>query len=218
MKAEHRKELQTNALADSLGRIVQGFKGGVKSRPTNRTLAIWGAVLLAVGLFFGWRYYSKSSDQKLSSAWLKVDEAASVDDLLKIAEAEGSPQPTRIARFKLARVYMRRGLADFCKPESRENALNDLKEAEKLYDKLAEESKEMPILVQEALLGVGKARESLNDLDGAREAYGKLAKNYPDSVNGKAAAARLETLDKDGKKISELNKKLDEMAAPPKKN
>ena len=42
MKTEHRKELQTNVLADRLGKLVQGFREGFKGRPTNTSLLIWG--------------------------------------------------------------------------------------------------------------------------------------------------------------------------------
>ena len=53
MKAEHRKELQTNALADRLGRLLQG----VQSKPSSGVVLFGGLIVLAVAILLGWRYY-----------------------------------------------------------------------------------------------------------------------------------------------------------------
>ena len=43
MKAEHRKELQTNVLADSIGR----FWLSLKAAPSSTTIAVWVFILLS---------------------------------------------------------------------------------------------------------------------------------------------------------------------------
>ena len=49
MKAEHRKELQTNALADHLGRFIQNLK----SKPSAATVYVAGGVVLVVVIILG---------------------------------------------------------------------------------------------------------------------------------------------------------------------
>src|SRR5439155_24748358 len=109
MKAEHRKELQTNVLADRLGKLVQGFREGFKGRPTNTSLLIWGGIALALVLIVGWKIYSSVTTKNRSAEWLQLDEASGPTELRKIAEKDNGA-PGRIARFQLARVYMHRGM------------------------------------------------------------------------------------------------------------
>lgn len=217
MKAEHRKELQTNLLADRLGRLIQGFREGFKIRPSHKALLIWGGIIAAVVLLIGWKVYSNSVAKNRSAEWLRLDEASNFDDVKNIAAKAASPQPTRIARFQMARVYLRRGMENFCStaPEGRKDALKDLSEAARLYGDLAGEAKDSAVLAQEALLGVGKAREALNELDAAQTAYEQLVNRYPESFNGKEAAERLKKLTENKDQVSAFYKRLDELAAPP---
>ena len=78
MKAEHRKELQTNTLADHIGRWIQGLRQGMKATPTPSTLVVMIFVFLALVVFVGWRYYSSSEQRKRSHLWLELDEARSL--------------------------------------------------------------------------------------------------------------------------------------------
>jgi hypothetical protein len=215
MKAEHRKELQTNLLADRLGRMLQGFRGGFKVRPSHTALLIWGGIIAAIVLGMGWKVYSNSVAKSRSAEWLRIDEASNFDDLKQIAEKDTGNSATRVVRFQLARVYLRRGMENFCStsPDGRTSALKDLGEAAKLYGDLAGQSKDNAMLTQEALLGVGKAREALNELDAAQTAYEELVKRYPNSVNGKEAAERLKKLENKDQ-VSAFYKKLDELASP----
>jgi tetratricopeptide (TPR) repeat protein len=216
MKAEHRKELQTNVLADRLGKLIQGLREGFHARPSNTSLMICGGLIAVLVLVIGWNLYSKAAAKSRSAEWLQIDEAANVGDLERIVNEHGSKPPTRIARFQLARVHLRQGMEDFCSTTSdgREKALEHLRQAADLYGKLADEVKDTPVLAQEALLGVGKAREALNELDPAQQAYQKLVERYPDSVNGKEAAGRLKKLEENKSQVGSFYTKLNELAAP----
>src|SRR5437899_1174883 len=86
MKAEHRKELQTNTLADHIGRWIQGLRHGMKAKPAPSTLVVMIFVFLALVVFVGWRYYSSSQQRKRSHLWLELDEARSLADVEEIAE------------------------------------------------------------------------------------------------------------------------------------
>ena len=59
MKAEHRKELQTNALADRMGRFFQRMK----ARPRKKSVFLWFVVILVVVVAGGylWVRSKKSS-------------------------------------------------------------------------------------------------------------------------------------------------------------
>jgi len=217
MKAEHRKELHTNALADRLGRLINGFKEGLQARPSNTALLIWGGIFVAVVLFIGWKIYANARARSRSADWLQLDEASNFADLEKIADTNPGSQPTRIARFQMARVYLRRGMENFVSSsfDGRKDALADLNEAAKLYGELANEVKDNPVLIQEALLGVAKVKEALDDLDAALAAYDQLVSRYPDSVNGKEAAERAKKLRDNKDQVSTFYRELDKLASPP---
>jgi len=216
MKAEHRKELQTNALADRLGRIVQGFKEGFHDRPSNKTMLVLGGIVAAIALIAVWRITSNARARAVSAEWLQLDEASNFADLEKIAEKKSDNEPARIARFQMARVHLRRGMENFCStsPDGRADALKDLNEAARLYGELSGEAKDNPLLTQEALLGIGKAKEALGELDVALAAYEQLGSRYPDSVSGKEAAERAKKLKDNKEQVSAFYKKLGELAGP----
>jgi hypothetical protein len=216
MKAEHRKELQTNALADFLGRIIVGFREGFNIRPSQKLMLVLGGIAIALAVVIGVWMYRGSVSRGRSAEWVRLDEASDLKDLQGIAEKRSIDGPTRVARFQLARVYMRRGMENFCSTiaDTRKEALENLTEAARLYGDLATESKDNPVLTQEALLGIGKAKEALNDLDAALTAYQDLVKRYPESVSGKEAAERVKKLTDNKEQVSTFYKELDKLAAP----
>lgn len=218
MKAEHRKELHTNVLADRLGRLIQTVRGGPKSTP----VIIWvflGLAVLAVGF---WYYFASSGKAERSAQWAKLDQATStamaagdrqefLKELSQIAKDGKGTMPGRAARFQEARFLLQQGLqyqfAEFKTEEARQNALESLEEARRLYRQLATESQDVPLLAQEALMGAATAEEALigvpqeknaeesrGNLDQAIADYEKLASSYPDSSQGKAARKRADDL------------------------
>jgi len=199
MKAEHRKELQTNTLADHLGRWIQGLRDGMKSRPTPSTVVVLIFVFLALVVFIGWRYYSNSQQRERSQLWLELDQARSAADVDDIASKHEKTTPGQVARFEQARVLLQNGAQKLFDNITREEALKNLDEAEKAYAELIPLSKDRPLLIQEAMLGVAKCREARGDLEGARKAYEELAKTaekYPHSAHGQQAAEQLKQLEK----------------------
>jgi len=220
MKAEHRHELKTNALADTMGRLLQSLKTG----PSRHGLFVWGglAVVAAIVLtvFFVW----KSNRDTRSALWVKVDESqrqldnaadraeveAALQDFKSTADQHGDTPQARALRFDRARTLLRQGLERFYSPE-REAALKDVKEAREISAKLADDKENDPILLQEAMMSVAKADESLGDLDEALKGYQKLAKAYPNGVLGKAAEERAKYLEDENNrnKIKELYDALD---------
>jgi tetratricopeptide (TPR) repeat protein len=215
MKAEHRKELHTNVLADRLGKLLQGFREGF-GRPSNTALLVWGGIFVAIVLLIGWKVYSNARTRSKSAEWRQLDEASNFGDLEKIAGENPGSSPARIVRYQMARVHLRRGMENFCSSslDGHENALEDLNQAATLYGELSNEVKDNPVLIQEALLGVAKAKEALGELDAALAAYEQLAERYPNSVNGKGAAERAKKLKENKDQVSAFYRKLDELTAP----
>jgi hypothetical protein len=200
MKAEHRKELQTNVLADRLGKAIQGMKEG----PSRGTLLIVGGAALIGLLAFVWWYFWSTSQAAESARWAQWDSLstpAALDSFAQNKENQGTPQG-RLARFQIARLSLLGGLSKL--GSDRAGALESVRKAAGLYEGLANEASELPLLQQEALLGAGKAHEALGDVEKAKGYYKKLADSHPDTAFGKDARAQLDRLEKDGKDLQEL--------------
>jgi tetratricopeptide (TPR) repeat protein len=212
MKAEHRKELQTNVLADSIGR----FWLSLKAAPSSTTIAIWVFILLAVGLVVLWQYWYRANLATNSAVWVKVENAASLEDLNAIIAKDPNSRPARTARFLKARLLLRQGLEQLCGTfeKEREEALTKVKEAGELYQKLAVESTDNRLLMQEAWLGTAVAKETQGDLKEALEDYRKVAAEKPESDITKKAAEHAERLAQGDTKIEEFYARLKELNNP----
>jgi hypothetical protein len=161
MKAAHRKELQTNVLADRMGKLYESVKAG----PKRGSLLVWVLVLLVLVVIVGWRYYSSVSHTDASARWLELREATNdplgiADNLQTFADKEKGTVQARIARYQLARISLREGQENFAS-EKRGKALTSLRTARDLYEQLARETTGQPTLYQEALMGSAKTEEAL---------------------------------------------------------
>jgi tetratricopeptide (TPR) repeat protein len=228
MKAEHRHELKTNVLADTLGRAVQGLKAG----PSRQSLLIGAVavVVIAIGVtaYFIWNGQKAGRSalwEKFDGAGGTLDSAANPDDLQaalgkykELAEKNPGTLAGTAAQFDRARILLHRGLENLYSRE-RDSALADLHEARKLYGDLVADSslrKDYPLLAGEAMMGAAKADESLGDLDKALEGYKNLVKTYPQGALHDAADKRAAYLaDADNRaRLKALYDKLDEQAKP----
>src|SRR5262249_16646099 len=210
MKAEHRKELHTNALAQQITRLVEG----AKSKPSSRTLIILGVIALVVILIVGWRYFSNKNRDTLSNQWRQLYDAASPQAIDEIADQAKGTDPGLVAELRIARIALREGLNDLGSPAKNAAAAKKVEEAGKKYEQLAQQTKRLlPVQIQEALLNAGKARESLGDLDGALANYEKLASTYPQSDAGKLADERAKKIKDQRAKLQDFYKDLQADAA-----
>jgi hypothetical protein len=222
MKAEHRKELQTNVLADHLGRMMTSLKSG--SRSTALIFWISAAVLIALVVVIV--VMKNRSERSRSALWTQLDVATStgnLSDLEQVAEKNPGTVQARTAQFQRARLLLEQGLNLLGSEQRREEAIKNIDEARSLYASLVDQCRDAPLLQQEALMGQAKAEESLIGIPGedsspsggtverALELYQQLARDYPGSFQGKAAARRAEELSKNGEAIrrfyTELNQR-----------
>jgi hypothetical protein len=206
MKAEHRKELETNVLADWLGRRLETLKKGSKN-----SYLITGVVVLIVAAVFGTMYLMRSASAKSSALWFKYDTAGSLTELDKLAADNRGTMAARAARFEVARALLGQGVQNLGNPEQHASAVDSLEKARSLYEELAPQAKDTPVWQQEALMGVATAEESLvgsgkdASLDKAQEYYRRVAEQFPDTFQGETARKRADEL-KNPKTRAEIEK------------
>src|SRR5436305_1047991 len=123
MKAEERKELQTNSLVRLFGRIRNSAKGGL----SRKAAVIWGLVILALIVLLGWRYASARSEQRNSKRWLDLDEATSPDDLDAFIQDNRGTVQAQAARLQRARQKLKDGLDELYARHT--SAVKNLEEA-----------------------------------------------------------------------------------------
>lgn len=217
MKAQQRHQLQTNALADRMGRLVEGLRQG----PDSRSTIGWVIGGLAIAVFLAW--WLVRGFGGWSAEWVSLDNLGSPSELQRIADDNPGTLPARAARFQEARIRLRNGLHGLYSVD-RAQAVQNVSRARELYRQLAPECKKDAILRQEALMGSAQAEEALigvpkadstesrGSLDTALALYKELADSYPDSFLGKQAAAHLRDLDANDSKVAEFYTKLNELA------
>jgi hypothetical protein len=156
MKAEHRRELNTNALADRMGRLVQGMK-----EPTQGgSVVLWVIGAVALLSFGGWYLFSGATGW--SGYWLRFDGETNVEKLQELASDSHGTMPARAARFQKAREELRTGLRNITSTEHRSDAIRLVEGARREFEDLAAECKgNSPLLEQEALWRAAQAEESL---------------------------------------------------------
>jgi hypothetical protein len=234
MKAEHRKELETNVLADYLGNAIQKAKEG----PSQKVLMYGGLILLVivlVGVFIWFFVNSKDKDAELWVQWNEMTQTTKSDgskeELNKLrdqypgmadawiekmyernkfeADHPNTPQ-ARMARFQKARLLLEDTQAMGSKLNfHRDTTLKCIAEGRDLYQKLIDESSDEPKLAEEAIFNAAKANEILGDYDQAKKLYERLKKDHPKSMDvpeADKALARLENA-KDLEQLKKLAEK-----------
>jgi predicted negative regulator of RcsB-dependent stress response len=215
MKAQQRKELHTNALADWLGRFAQTVQS-VKEGPSTMVLVV-GGVLLAIACgVVGWMWYDRHAKQQTSAENRDLDQAQSREDYKKIADAHANTPAGRVARLQLARLSLKEGLDQLyaSSADDREQARKSLEDARSYYANLVRDCRDAPILAEECLMGQAKAQESLGDLEGALATYQSVVAQHKDGALAGEAEERVKFLeDPDNrKKLAEFYQKLNALA------
>jgi hypothetical protein len=196
MKAEHRKELESNVLVEKLTKAYQGIKQG-----PSRSSLVWIVLLVVVVVVFvAWRWFSSSSSASNSARWMKLDDAVfpeQLETLTNEKDFHGTTQG-RLAQFKEARRHLREGLKEL--GQNKTKGGEQIREGIKIYEDQLKDSGPTPILRQEALLGAARGHEALGQIDKAREYYERVRKDHPGTQAAKDAEKQLERLDSDANK------------------
>ncbi len=194
MKAEQRKELETNALADRMGRAVQRMK----TQPRRMTFywVVAGAVVFAA-LFFTFLYFQRSKEWE-SQRWKLLDIGASsaLEPLLK--EPENTTNAGKAARFQVAWfLFWDAGVKRLGIGNGMEG-MQRIEQAAQQYTLLAKECENDPVWEPEAMYALAVIEETravepgtregvLKRLESAKERYEELAKKHDKSARGQLA-------------------------------
>jgi hypothetical protein len=206
MKAEHRKELETNTLADRMGHVMQRVKTGRRS--TFFIYVIVGAVLV-VGLYFAYFTYI-SGKQETSERWIFLDDGG-MKNLGDLATKEPESMPGKAARFQMAWIaYWELGVKRLgAEPEDAKQKLNFASDS---YKTLIKDCADDELFEPQALLGFAVVEETkaivdttflLKALEAYKAVVEKSENKYMNTAEGKFAQERIDIL-KDEKKRNEL--------------
>jgi hypothetical protein len=199
MKAEQRKELETNALADRMGHMMTRMK----TQP-RRAAVYWvvGIAVLFIALFALIRWYNIHREDN-SKYWEYFESGArpKIEELVKVA-----PETTqgKAARFQHAwLIYWEAGIKRL--GIEREKALDALDFSAKLYRELAKDCENDPIWESEAMFALAVIEEThaiqdIDALDKAKVKYEALVTKHKDSARGKLAEQWLKDYDDPPKK------------------
>ncbi|HUG66397.1 MAG TPA: hypothetical protein VMM76_01520 [Pirellulaceae bacterium] len=186
MKTDRRHELQTNVLADWLGKHLEHSQGYSKT--------VLGVVLLVVAAAVAGMFLAKDQAARSQASWNQFFQAFGERDpeaLEAVAVANQGTTASVWAHLAQADLKLAEGIGDLY--TNRDNAKQNLAQAEQNYlavDRAAQEK----ILRERAWFGLGQTYESLAEIDKAKEFYGKLVSSAPASALGKEAKRRSDAL------------------------
>jgi hypothetical protein len=208
MKAEHRKELQTNTLAAGMGRLVQR----IKKKPERRTLlwVVLGVVVVLIVAFIIFRFVMRGRQN--ADRWEKLD--ADGKSVHALAQLDPLTKPGLAARFQLAWVYLwELGIKRLPSPpmfgDQENSPLKFILAGKRSYEELATEVGDDRVLGPEALYQIAVATESLaatrdperplednvkKALDEAVTRYQEVVSRFEDSAYAREAKERLKVL------------------------
>lgn len=227
MKAEHRKALEKNELAEKLTHAWEGVSS--TSPGANRA---WIALLSLFILGIAWYLYSNYTTSRDAARWNDLTFATDVKSLQKIVEEGPGSVPGNIARFQIARLNVTDAANKVAAQngDDRAAAADTLEAARKIYSELAGVSNLPKPLIQEAMLELAQLEELLasvpkadssagmrGSLDQAAKYYAALAAKFPKSLVGDEAAKRCERLKSKKDEIEKLYSELakDHAKSPP---
>jgi hypothetical protein len=211
MKAEQRKELETNALADRMGHLVQRVK-----TQQRRTTLYWflmvAGLLIALFLVFRWYQTSRTDNSRrwvgleIGARTMYFPETPGLDALTK-----DYPETSqgKAARFQVAWFfYWELGIKRLGIESG--DALKKLETAGALYTKLAEECADDPVWEPEALYALAVIEETRSvqeikvaeHLEVAKKRYEDLLKKHKESARGKLADQWLKDYEDPDKRLA----------------
>lgn len=187
MKTQRRHELQTNILADYIGKHLQQIK------PYARHITI-GTLLVFVAILAG-LYLSNESAKKRGAGWsdyLKAFAVADADTLEEVATIHEGSTAGLWARLSAGEINVIEGTDRLFR--DREEAEKTLKDARKQFRAVEKDAGGNAELLERARFGLAQVHESLSEVKEAREYYGGVAESSPDSALGKLAKLRFDRL------------------------
>jgi hypothetical protein len=162
MKADHRKELKSNALAHGLEQLYGKAKSGSN--------LLWGGLVLVLVLGVGYWWWTGSAANKASDAWatywMHRESGATLDDVTGRLKGTTAEKAARLAHAD--QLYSDGYSALFTK--SPKTAQKKFTDATELYEAVSKQSSD-PELGLRASVGAARCQECLGELERARWFY-----------------------------------------------
>jgi hypothetical protein len=152
MKAEERKQLETNELREQLSRLLHTGK-----KPPS---VLWVLIAVGVVVVLGYWWLSGRTALRNADAWERYWKQRALMDAVG-GELKGTPAEIAIA-LDAADAKYEEGFERLFK--SPDLAVEELKAASTAYEELSKKISGKPDLQVRALLGAGKASEAMGDL------------------------------------------------------
>ena len=187
MKTQRRHELQTNQLADWLGKQIE------RIRPYSTTIiaVIIGLIAIA-GTYMYLNRVQRGEAQVAWNAFYLAINSQDAEQLRDVAVTFRDSDPGRWAQLAAADIDLATGITGLFR--DRELATRSLEQAKKDYQAVIDIATAGTDLYYKAQFGLAQANESLGELEAASELYEELAER--ESAVGLAAKQRLEALKK----------------------
>ena len=194
MKAEHRKELETNILADRMGRVLRG----TQETPTT-TIWYWviGVCLVLLVTFLVMRWFTWTAE-RTAREW-EAFESGDQQALLQLAQ-QNTQNAGKAARLQVA--FEKLWVVGISKlgGQNTAEAKSNILDARDDYESLAKDCQYDPVFLAEALYGLAVIEETqaIDDdekLKSAVTAYQRVVKDAKESGFAKLAEDRLKVLE-----------------------
>jgi hypothetical protein len=184
MKTERRHELQTNELADYLGKHLQ------KVQPYYTHILV--GIIAVVALSCLYVYTTRARTERRGRSWGEYFSAFSSRD------ADALDEVAKLHEDTAAAIWAHQSAGDFQLATGAGQLYTDRDEAKKTLEQAivhfeaVEQDARSPMLRRRARFALGQVYECLFDVEKAREYYEKVASD--DSALGKAATAKVAKL------------------------
>lgn len=192
MKSEHRHELQTN----ELGKFAEKAAVFIDVHGNRLMIGVCLACLPLAGLI----YYLRSESNAQAAAWRDFSAAISVgkaDDFHAVWQDHPGSTPAYWARVHEGEQRLNQGVQSMFR--NVETGMDELKKARDSFQAIVDNPRKAPPELRDrALIGLGRALESMSDgSEGeAIKAYESLVKEFPNSIYKKDAEERISVLSK----------------------
>lgn len=230
MKADERKELETNSLAAGVRKLVDRSKTGRLVNPY--VLAVVLAAVLGIGL---WWYLSSEGKKVASHQWAELVQLLRTNSLTNLEDFAKSNQNTaaaRAARLNAARIQLGAegiGKLNLRDRDARAKAVDNVEKAREDLLKLADEYKGDPTMrvisllaaaeAELALVGIPKGtdgKDSRGSVEKAAELYREAAKTVGEKTPvAEQYRKRADELVGNKDQIERVGETLNRLVSPP---